>query len=128
MTGLSAIRSQMYPMYLQIEKAITETFTPGDQFSFYFMCTCHMKYSVMDHYFSTRDTTSSVCSNRHFCLCFMKITNETFLQCKYYKDEAGIGRGIHQGPVNYRLVSFPEPEHKAVVIFVFIPPLLLQCG
>lgn len=128
MTGLSAIRSQMYPMYLQIEKAITETFIPGDQFSFYFTCTCHVKYLVMDHYFSTRNTTSSVCSDRQCCLCFMKTMNKTFLQCKHYKDEAGIGRGIHQSPINYRPVSFPEPEHKAIERFVFIPPLLLQCG
>lgn len=34
MTGLSAIRSQMYPMYLQREKASSEIHIPGHQFSF----------------------------------------------------------------------------------------------
>lgn len=34
MMGLSAIRSQMYPMYLQAEKAVTEISIPGKQFLF----------------------------------------------------------------------------------------------
>ena len=61
MTGLSAIRSQMYPMYLQTEKAITEGSVPDDQFSF---CTWRLPWNpVKVRFFHSSRTGVSMYSS-----------------------------------------------------------------